>query len=817
MRILKYESEQYAGVRNQDVTFTEGMNVVLGDNEIGKSTMIVGIYETLLRSSQIKMSSTVGKVMKKQSFPTGGGNSIDGSVRLAVGEEEFIIKKEWDIKNERKNGKDQEVIDSDITFIDSSDRKYKGTEAEKKISQLLNYGEAIYNHIVFGRQNNESAILDWFYSFVDTEKIQGDGIAEARKKISEAFSATGGISEDLYLQKIREKIEALEDHWNLSLNAPKDGRGIDHPWDKKVTGEILEAYYAWEKQKKAWKDEKKLMDSIAVDESNLQEKRDRKLVLEGQLQELNQSKSSIEIKALQSGNKDTCEQNLRRFRDAERKWPELEADKKNIETLSAEKDEQEKREQKWKLEEDVRKIYDLERQKKAVQKDMDGMEEIEEDNRTCQGLLVQIEGIQLKLGSAKLHAQITMLSDHVAQMSTSDKETIQINKQYDAPVNGFANIQIPGIAKIMIAPQELDVAGLQEQIKDKQDDIQKIFDKYEVENKDGLNQKCETYQKNKSRRSELDDEIRKLLNGKSIEELETELDGIWLNEMISIRENLLDDVQTVFSKYKAQSLDVCRKAVQVQIDTYEKDYESVSKLKEMIADEEEKLRNAKEELRKLESVTWTKEDFDKKQEEIQKELNGSDGKSGLNKEIEALNFDIGRKNKDIEDIDLDAREQEVKSLEEKFEQKKKLYRQYSRIKTDFESLKEKQGSKNDVFYDRFNQYLSIITKNQVQIENGKIRSNKNELNSKELLSRGTKQTILLAFRLALLEYYYPDDGGVIILDDVLLDMDPERRKQSVELLQKFAEKNQVIFTTCDPAIADMLGGNRIELEKSKMR
>ena len=61
-----------------------------------------------------------------------------------------------------------------------------------------------------------------------------------------------------------------------------------------------------------------------------------------------------------------------------------------------------------------------------------------------------------------------------------------------------------------------------------------------------------------------------------------------------------------------------------------------------------------------------------------------------------------------------------------------------------------------------------------------------------------------------MKYYYSDESGVIVLDDTLLDMDPERRARSVELLKTYAEDNQVIFTTCDPGIADMLGGNRIE-------
>lgn len=810
MKILKYESEQYAGVRNQSVTFTEGINVVLGDNETGKSTMITGIYETLLRNSKINLRNAVEKAFSEKSFPAGGGNSIDGNILLAIGEDEIEIKKEWN----------RDKADSRTIFKNSSGR-YTGTEAEEKIREILNYGEAIYNHIVFGRQNNETAILDWFYSFIDMKKTQGDGIAEARKKISEAFSAAGGISEDLYLEKLRERIKQLENHWDLSSDAPqkdskKESRGISNPWTKEV-GEILEAYYALKNHEEILKNEKELIASLAEDEINLQEKKNQKSALEGQLQELNQLKSTVETKTLQSNSKNECIRNLNRFQEAEDKWPKLKTDKENIEKLLEENEEQEKRIRKQELEKNVRKLHILKEQREAVQVDIDGMEKIEEDNRTCQKLLDQIEGIQLKLSSTKLHAQITMLSDYVAQMTTADGETIHIDEQYDAPVNGFAKIQIPGIAEIMVAPQELDVAGLQKQIGEKQDELQGFFDKYKVVDKAMLNQKCKTYQTNKSSLSDLDNEIGKLLDGKSMEALEEELQDIQINEAISVRENLIDEVRAVLLKYDTKTLDGCKTAVRVQIDTYESDYETDAKLEEMIANEEQKLDNAEKALKKLESISWTKEDFDEELKKIQRELNGRDGKSGLNHEIEDLIAEIATKSQDIEDIDLDAREQEVKDLERILEQKKKLHRQYSRIKADFESLKEKQGNKSDAFYNQFNKYLSIITEDKVRIENGKIRSDINELNSKELLSRGTKQTLLLAFRLALLEYYYQDDGGVMILDDVLLDMDPKRRKQSVKLLQKFAEKNQVIFTTCDPVIADMFRVKPIELKNNQTK
>lgn len=127
-------------------------------------------------------------------------------------------------------------------------------------------------------------------------------------------------------------------------------------------------------------------------------------------------------------------------------------------------------------------------------------------------------------------------------------------------------------------------------------------------------------------------------------------------------------------------------------------------------------------------------------------------------------------------------------------------------------LRSSQGNKYDSFYRLFDEKLSIITDGNVRWTDACVlKSRGNVLTGKELLSKGTRQVILLAFRLAVLEFYYKEEGGVLVMDDVLLDMDPERREKAVRLLQDFAGRNQVIFTTCDPAMASLFDGNIIQM------
>ena len=81
----------------------------------------------------------------------------------------------------------------------------------------------------------------------------------------------------------------------------------------------------------------------------------------------------------------------------------------------------------------------------------------------------------------------------------------------------------------------------------------------------------------------------------------------------------------------------------------------------------------------------------------------------------------------------------------------------------------------------------------------------------ELLSAGTYDSVTLALRFSLLKHIFEGQEGYVVLDDCLVDLDPKRKLQSVSLINDFAKDYQIIFTTCDPETARMLGGNIIEL------
>jgi uncharacterized protein YhaN len=73
------------------------------------------------------------------------------------------------------------------------------------------------------------------------------------------------------------------------------------------------------------------------------------------------------------------------------------------------------------------------------------------------------------------------------------------------------------------------------------------------------------------------------------------------------------------------------------------------------------------------------------------------------------------------------------------------------------------------------------------------------------LSRGTVEQLYLALRLGLVDQLGEVGAGLpVLMDDVLVNFDPERLRPAAEAVADLSERRQVVFLTCHPAMADLL-------------
>jgi exonuclease SbcC len=174
--------------------------------------------------------------------------------------------------------------------------------------------------------------------------------------------------------------------------------------------------------------------------------------------------------------------------------------------------------------------------------------------------------------------------------------------------------------------------------------------------------------------------------------------------------------------------------------------------------------------------------------------------------------------RNLPDTSYEELQTEFKSAQESFNRLLDRGEALLRIKNAFSKTKERLDSDTDKpLVQSMSKYLRILTQNNYDISGigesmdiilERVESTRMPL---ELLSTGTRDSVGLAVRLALAENLLRETRGILVLDDCLVDMDPDRKHAAVRMIREFADEHQVIFTTCSPETAAKLEGNTIEI------
>ena len=82
MYIKSYESKRFAGLKDVHLEFQDGLNVILGPNESGKSSIVDGIHSTLFKNIKLRKSYNADIDFDFKYMPKPDGDFIDGKVTI---------------------------------------------------------------------------------------------------------------------------------------------------------------------------------------------------------------------------------------------------------------------------------------------------------------------------------------------------------------------------------------------------------------------------------------------------------------------------------------------------------------------------------------------------------------------------------------------------------------------------------------------------------------------------------------------------------------------------------------------------------------
>lgn len=798
MKIKKYETGQFAGISDRSIEFSDGMNVIIGDNEAGKSTMLAGIYSTLFQPYDSKKSSSGYKNFVELYKPSGqnieDGIYIDGDVWLDIAGHEVRVSKTW--------------LTDASSRVDIDGVGYKTKGAEEKLSELMRYGAAFYGNVVFGIQSNEELVLKWMFDETDTA-----GKQTIKKKMSEYASIIGGVDIDKFQLLLKEKMSELDGRWDFELSAPMKDRGrikdLNDPWKNSV-GKILETYYIWKRAVCKLDDIRGKVTELQRLEDDLIQCEQEQKKLQYRLDYIVENKVNLHNRKANGELLERVKKELYAMEQIILCWPEVKNELSEIKELIKQQTEQEKRAYKESLRIKLQEVKEMKKKLSDIDIGVRDVNKLDKAYAEAERLTARLEVMEQTLLKVKLKAHFKPENDTVIKVESADGVR-SIEREEAVSLNGYIRIDIPGVAEVVVDTDGLDSEKIKtetEKAKEKLCDIFSFYNVKGLKKLDEYRRRCNELLIEKQR---LEEGIRNKLGDTSLRELERALMLCQTDDDMDIYADFDDRIKQYYAVYSVNTLDAVKALLEKRILEYETEYQDEGNLKNSIEKKKKEKLLYEKRLREIPQLEEN-DDYEQLEEELRESLAGLDERYKLGFQLKS------RLAAEIDETDIDELKDEVTLYEEEHNKQLEQYRIYSCIERDFNEIKNNMNEKpTDKLMDKMAGYLGDITLNGVRIESMgedlqlELTSKGMPVNSYKLLSEGTKSTLLLSFKLAVLDFFFEEEGGVIVLDDILLDMDPLRRRKAAELLRKYAKQNQVIFMTCEPEMAELLGGNIIEL------
>ena len=210
MKIVNVSCEQFAGVRDRSIALTDGINVVYGKNESGKSTLVNLISRILFQDSNVGEKTTRDKEFRAAFFPAAKkGSSIksgsaDGNLTFETKNGRYTLTKVWGDDSRCVLSTPDDVIRDSVTI-------------SAILKEALVYGEGVYSDMLLSSQRNTDVALQTI--------LDASSRTEAKQELADAmaraFAESDGVSTDAIEQAIQAKIdELIGKHWDIEREAP---------------------------------------------------------------------------------------------------------------------------------------------------------------------------------------------------------------------------------------------------------------------------------------------------------------------------------------------------------------------------------------------------------------------------------------------------------------------------------------------------------------------------------------------------------------------------------------------------------------------
>ena len=806
MIVNQIELGPFAGISvRKEITLGSGLNIILGPNEAGKSTIVEALLSAFFLPIRPRKNSTEDKCIKDL-LPISGGDTI--KVRLSFQHDDAIycLNVVW--------GK---IPSIELRLPDGN--LLTGEDGvRKKLVELLTYGSATYKNILISRQTDMAGTVESLKANSEATNILGEAL---RRTMFEA----DGVSVDSLGSKIEHELGELRSYWDIQQDRPEADRRR-----QKGIGKILKSHYEVEDLKDTSRASKEAEENYSKISNELKEIQDEKYALYVEVNKLKAISGDIQRRKEFEPKLELLKTLEDKLKKANKEWPMVEKDVENLDRSIKELIEQ-KEKVKAELEfanEAIKneRIIALYNQSEPVYSKIQSLERQlkelpnigREDLQDLKKLENEMEKYKASLSAGKLSARLASqkFMELIVQQDFDESQSIKVSPSEEKAFEARGKLVLKSEEQGW--HMELWSGGRDiEEIKKSYDDSLKRLDARKVE----LNVKSiEEVEKTVGRREEISNSLnlerrslKTMLGDKAFESLKAEYGNLGETRKTREPDQIMAELRELDSKQNRHEIEA--QSLREKLKEWGKEYREHDKVFEKLGELNYRRKEIESELERLAPLPeayQTTDAFQKDLEEKEKRLQDlKDTENHLKVNLATAEANLPEES--TEDIEkaLEVSEKELNKLKNRAKALIRVQNAFNKV------VEEMDKNPYGPLLESFTGYLAPLTGNRYEsgsmkgpLPSGIMKKDGIEIPI-DLLSTGTGDGTAIALRLAMAEHLLQGRKGFMIMDDPLVNLDPERRKAAAGVLRDFASKFQLIITTCDPSTAGLLGGNLIEI------
>ena len=811
MKLLSIRLHPFGGTANRTCTLHEGINVLEGPNEFGKSTLSSALWHALFTPTNltpVNLLNTMGRW-----YPKPGGDHARITVQFHAVDQIWTLQKTW-------GAGAASSLRADGVYCIADPAK-----VQAQLNTLLRRNEATWRHVLFTGQAQLAATMEQL-------RANAGKMDEVQTLLSGAAAIPGDIPSDKLAAALESRINQHFGRWDLATHGPEKGRGIDNPWANGV-GPLLDAWYAMAKIRRTL--DVVIQHEQAVDDINAKIHR-----IAGEVSAdddfVRTGRSLRDGLGKRAGLEERCQRltgELKLLKDVMVAWPgaaqviqsketELTAVTHDFESVEAELTNARKRGQAERLrvahgllakakEEWQRTAAHLEESKAVAPELMAELKRLEKE----------IDMLRINISAQKLTLKLESTTPRsvTVQRGTGESEilTLSPSSPWESQADGIFRLEFQGF-KLSVESGTGDVNTLFINLESARNRQAEILKTLGHESHGAVQRADADHQMRITAEITQKGIYRTTLQGRSEEE--------WSAEMVALADlpetrsvEVLESEKTRLLGRKA-SLHLEIRQDREKIEKWARDHLDLDSLTDKILTQTAESNQGKQELAGVPELPEgfasiaAYLDLLSRKETLRVELGGQLGEFKI--EQGTLSGSAPKETAEELRADLEIKQRQFERQQADGQALLRILAKLQAVITDRGTDDPMQGLAIAVS-DHFRN-LTGGRYQQVTLDGTTPSRVGGALTlDTTLLSQGTLGSLALATRLALSELYLKGMDGFLLLDDPFTDMDATRRAAAIQTIGTFAENHQVLLFTCHPdhvrALQGLAGANILHVKE----